>query len=61
MGNETQTLSVFMTNQSPSISTQTAGPRLKNVFDCIKIQHHDAEEQDYHTHLIAEVRVFVFA
>lgn len=31
MDNETQTLNVFMTNQSPSISTQTAGPRLRNV------------------------------
>lgn len=61
MDNETQTLNVFMTNQSPSISTQTAGPRLNQILDYIKIQHHDAKEQDYHTHLIAEVCVFVLA
>lgn len=31
------------------------------ILDYIKIQHHDAKEQDYHTHLIAEVCVFVLA
>lgn len=63
MSDETQ--AVFMTNQSPSISTQTIGartcPSAKSNLDYIKIQHHDAKEQDYLTHLIAEVRVFVLA
>ncbi len=31
------------------------------IFNYIKIQNHDAKQQDYHTHLIAEVRLLVLA
>lgn len=31
------------------------------IFDYIKILNHEAKQQDYHTHLIAEVCVLVLA
>lgn len=68
MGDETQTLFLsswpikahrFLPKQW--VQDWRTCPSAKSNLDYIKIQHHDAKEQGYHAHLIAEVRVFVLA